>query len=79
MEEGRRFAAYWKSVDTSFDETEITGKEVDPYVLRSVDAGIDAPYSFEHENLDPATSYYQRGGGSAPGLKRSQAGGAAIL
>lgn len=56
MEEGRRFAAYWKSVDTSFDETEITGKEVDPYVLRSVDAGIDAPYSFEHENLDPATS-----------------------
>lgn len=56
MEEGRRFAAYWKSVDASFDETEITGKEVDPYVLRSVDAGIDGPYSFEHDNLDPATN-----------------------
>ena len=52
MEEGRRFAAFWKSVDASFDETEITGK-ADPYLLTSVDAGIDGSYSFDHHNLDP--------------------------
>lgn len=54
LEEGRRFAAYWQSVDASFDETEITDKEVDPYLLTSVDAGIDGSYSFEHHHVHPA-------------------------